>query len=57
MVTYINGLLEDSLRLEIQDLLNEFKDYFVWDYKDMLGLNRGLVNHRLPIKAEFKPFQ
>lgn len=31
-------------------LLKEFKDYFAWDYDEMPGLNRGLVEMRLTMK-------
>ena len=30
---------------------------FAWNYDEMLGLDKSLVKHRLPIKPEFHPFQ
>jgi hypothetical protein len=32
-------------------------DYFAWDYTEMLGLDRGLVEHRLPIKQGFQLYK
>jgi hypothetical protein len=30
---------------------------FAWDYTEMPGLSRELVEHRLPIKAGFRPYK
>jgi hypothetical protein len=30
---------------------------FAWDYTEMIGLSRELVEHRLPIKAGFRPYK
>jgi hypothetical protein len=30
---------------------------FAWDYTEMPGLSRELIEHRLPIKASFKPYK
>ncbi|XP_075478796.1 uncharacterized protein LOC142519646 [Primulina tabacum] len=55
--TYISDLLEEEKKGEIVKLLIEFKDCFVWEYEDMPGLDCKLVEHRLPIKDGFKPYQ
>lgn len=34
----------------IETLLHEYKDCFVWDYNEMVGLSKDLVEHRLPIQ-------
>ena len=39
------------------DLLKEFKDCFAWEYYKMSGLDRSIVEHRLPIKPEYRPFK
>lgn len=31
------------------ELIKEYRDYFAWDYHEILGLHRNLVEHRLPI--------
>ena len=38
-------------------LLKEYSDCFAWDYTEMLGLDRSIVEHRLPLKKGFRPFQ
>jgi len=38
-------------------LLKEYKDCFAWDYTEMPGLDRSIVEHRLPIKSGFWPHQ
>jgi hypothetical protein len=39
------------------NLLKEFADHFAWDYTEMLGLERDLVEHVLPIKHGFRPYK
>ena len=38
-------------------LLIKYQDCFAWDYQEMLGLDRSLVEHQLPIKPGFKPYK
>ena len=38
-------------------LLKEYRDCFAWDYTKMPGLDRSIVEHRLPLKKGFWPFQ
>jgi hypothetical protein len=38
-------------------LLKEFADCFAWDYTEMPGLSRDIVEHTLPIKRGFRPFR
>ncbi|CAL8085474.1 unnamed protein product [Prunus armeniaca] len=54
---YISGLMEPELRAKMEELLREFKDCFAWDYTEMPGLSRDLVEHRLPTVEDFKPFK
>ena len=56
-ITYISSLLPSDLKEGIIAILQEFKDCFAWNYDEMLGFDRSLVEHRLPIKSEFHPFQ
>ena len=53
--TYVSKLLDVGLQEKIISLLHEFKDYFAWEYEDMHGLSRELVEHRLPICEGKKP--
>ena len=38
-------------------LLKEYQDCFAWDYTEMPSLDRNIVEHRLPLKKGFRPFQ
>uniref|UniRef100_A0A151UFP1 Retrotransposable element Tf2 n=2 Tax=Cajanus cajan TaxID=3821 RepID=A0A151UFP1_CAJCA len=52
-VTYISKFLQRELKEELIRVLHDYKDCFAWDYDEMPGLDRGLVEHRLPIKDEY----
>ena len=54
---FINQNLEADYKVELIALLKEYVDCFAWDYTEMLGLSRELVEHRLPIKKGFRPFK
>jgi hypothetical protein len=56
-LTFISANLESSFRKELIELLEEYKDCFAWDYSEMPGLDRSIVEHRLPIKPGFKPYK
>jgi hypothetical protein len=34
-------------------LLKEYLDCFAWDYMEMPGLDRSIIEHRLPLKKGF----
>jgi hypothetical protein len=38
-------------------LLKEYSDCFAWNYTEMPGLSREIVERRLPIKSGFRPFK
>ena len=38
------------------NLLKKYVDCFAWEYHEMSGLSRDLVEHRLPIKTGFRPY-
>jgi hypothetical protein len=42
---------------EIIELLKAYTCFFAWDYTEMPGLSRKLIEHRLPIKAGFRPYK
>ena len=56
MITYISSLLHSDLKEGIVSILQEFKDCFSLNYDEMLGLDKSLAEHCLPIKSEFYPF-
>jgi hypothetical protein len=51
--TFISANMESDFREELIKLLKEYKDCFTWDYSEMPGLDRSIVEHRLPIKPWF----
>jgi hypothetical protein len=55
--TFISANLDSGFRKELIKLLKEYKDCFDRDYSEMPGLDRSIVEHRLPIKPGFKPYK
>jgi hypothetical protein len=55
--TFISKKLSPCLRELMIALLKEYADCFTWDYTEMPGLDRSIVEHRLPLKKGFRPFQ
>jgi hypothetical protein len=56
-LAFISANLDSSFRKELIKLLKEYKDCFTWDYSEMPGLDRSIVEHRLPIKPGFRPYK
>src|SRR3954465_10729116 len=56
-VTYVSTKLEPTLKSKVVALLKENKDCFAWDYDEMPGLGRDLVELKLPIKEGKKPIK
>jgi hypothetical protein len=54
--TFLSKKLDSSLRDPMIALLKEYSDYFAWDYTEMPGLDRSIVEHQLPLKKGFCPF-
>jgi hypothetical protein len=52
--TFVN---KTDPRNEMIGLLKEYSDCFSWNYTEMPGLSREIVEHRLPIKSGFRPFK
>jgi hypothetical protein len=55
--TYVSARLDVNQKWEINELLKTYTCYFSWDYTEMPGLSRELVEYRLPIKAGFRPYK
>jgi hypothetical protein len=55
--TFVSKKLDPSLREPMIALLKEYSDCFACDYTEMSGLDRSIVEHRLPLKNGFWPFQ
>ena len=54
---YVSAKLDPEYKQKLVDLLKEFKDCFAWEYYEMPGLDRSIVEHRLPIKPGCRPFK
>jgi hypothetical protein len=37
--------------------LRDYVDCFVWNYREMPGLSRELVEHQFPIKSDFRSYK
>jgi hypothetical protein len=55
--TYVSACLDINQKPEIIELLKAYTYCFAWDYTEMPGLIRELVEHQLPIKAGFRPYK
>ena len=56
-LTFVNKNLSVEFKADLIKLLKEYIDCFASEYSEMPGLSRDLVEHRLPIKAGFKPYK
>ena len=57
MPTNISVNLGPELKFKIIQLLQEYKDFFAWDYDEMHGLSRELVELKLHVKLGRKPIK
>jgi len=55
--TFISAKLDSERKQQLTNLLKEYKDCFAWDYTEIPGLDRSIVEYRLPIKSGFRPHQ
>ena len=55
--TFINKNLKADCKAKLIELLKEYVCCFAWEYHEMPGLSRELVEHRVPIKAGFRPYK
>ena len=53
--TFINRNMTADYKVKVIELLKQYVDCFAWEYHEMPGLSRELVEHRLPIKSGFRP--
>ena len=44
---FISAKLDPEYKRELLKLLKEYKDCFVWEYYEMPGLDRFIVEHQL----------
>lgn len=53
--TKASGLLVEKDKNHIVKIITKYNDFFAWDYHEMLGLSRDLVEHEFSIREGFKP--
>jgi hypothetical protein len=53
--TYVTAKIPKEFKDRIVELLKEYKYCFAWDYKEMPGLDRKVVELKLPIRLDRKP--
>ncbi|RDX64239.1 hypothetical protein CR513_57228, partial [Mucuna pruriens] len=44
-----------DLRQKLVELLKEYANVFAWSYRDMLGLDNSIVEHKLPLLPNVAP--
>ena len=54
-ITYVSKKLTGEGYGRIVEVLKEYRDCFAWEYNELPGLDRSLVEHKLPIKSGCKP--
>src|SRR6185312_12315753 len=55
--TFVNKNLSAKYKADLVNLLKEYVDCFAWEYHEMPGLSHDFIEHRLPIKAGFRPYK
>ena len=55
--TFISANLDPKYKQELKSLLKEYKDCFAWEYYEMPSLDRSILEHRLPVKPGYRPYQ
>jgi hypothetical protein len=55
-VKLLNSLSREQ-RVEYTELLREFSDVFVWTYEDLRTYETSVIEHKIPLKEEAKPFR
>jgi hypothetical protein len=55
--TFVNKNISLDHKDAIIKLLRDYIDCFAWNYHEIPGLTRELVEHQLPIKIGFRPYK
>jgi len=53
--TYVSAKINKEFKDRIVKLLKEYKDLFAWDYNEIPGLSREIVELKFPIRLDKKP--
>ena len=49
--------LTEEQRIGYTDLLREFSEVFTWTYEDLKTYDTSVIEHKIPLKEEAKPFK
>lgn len=52
----LDKYLEPSCKQRHIDFLQQFKDVFAWSYKELKTYDTSIIQHRIPLKEDSKPF-
>jgi ribonuclease HI len=53
----LSSSLSREQRAEYDELLKEFADVFAWTYEDLKTYDINVIEHKIPLKEEAKPFR
>ena len=53
----LSSSLTNEQRVEYTELLKEFVDVFAWAYEDLKTYDTSVIEHKIPLKEEAKPFR
>jgi hypothetical protein len=53
----LSSSLSREKRAEYAELLKEFADVFAWTYEDLRTYDTSVIEHKIPLKEEAKPFR
>ena len=49
--------LPSEEKVKYIEILKEYKDVFSWSYEDLKTYNKDIIQHKIPLKENKKPFQ
>jgi hypothetical protein len=53
----LSSNLSREKRVEYIELSKEFADVFAWTYEDLRTYDTSIIEHKIPLKEEAKPFR
>jgi hypothetical protein len=53
----LSSSLTKEQRAEYTELLKDFTDVFAWTYEDLKTYDTSVIEHKIPLKEEAKPFR
>ena len=55
--TRVGADLEEKSKKDLVQFLKKNVDVFAWSHEDMLGIDPGVITHRLNVSPSFKPIR